>query len=545
MATDRGPVVSRLGERQFRALAETTPDAIVTADASGRIAFVNPAGERLFGHRAADMVGQFISMLMPPEFRAAHDTGFARFVETGKPRLVGTTVEVIATDVSGRRFPIELSLGSTGERAERTLTAVIRDVSDRKRRERHLGAQLAVTRVLASPLPAEATAPRAVEALTRALEWDLGVLWLLGEDERLRVHHVWQAAPELTEGFARESRSLHLGREEGLPGQALATGAPVWHDDLTAVDGFRRRRQANAAGLRSAICLPLLTEGRAIGVIECFTREETLVDDELRDLLMTVASQVSEHIQRVQIEERLDEAREHFARELARSNTELEHFAHVAAHDLHTPLRTVSGFAELLARDYGEALDQQARDYLDQIIVTAQGSGRLLDSLLTYARVGAAPIHPESLDTQAVVADVLAALAADISGRDAGVTVGTLPTVSGDRVLLTQLLQNLVANAVKFCPEGRRPTVAIEGWRDDTDVHLTVTDNGIGIASEDADRLFAMFSRGSGGSGFAGAGIGLAVCAKIVERHSGRIRADAAVGGGSVFHVVLPRPDAG
>ena len=542
MATERGPLASRLGERQFRALAETTPDAIVTADASGLIAFVNPAGERLFGHPAAHMVGRPISMLMPTEFRAAHHEGFTRFVKTGRARLVGTTVEVLAIDSSGRRFPIELSLGSAGDGAERTLTAVIRDVSDRQRRERHLGAQLAVTRVLASALPAHETATRAVEALTRALEWDLGALWVLGEDGRLHVHDVWQADPGVTDGFAQASRSLHLGAEEGLPGHALASGAPVWHDDLTAVQGFMRMEQARAAGLRSAICLPLLSDGRAIGVIECFTREATLVDDELRDLLMTVASQVGEHIQRVRIEERLDEERERFSHELARSNTELEHFAHVAAHDLHTPLRTVSGFAELLADHYGDALDQEARDYLEQIIVTAQGSGRLLDSLLLYARVGAAPVHPEPLDTQAIVADVVAALDAEITRRDADLVVRTLAAVSGDRVLLTQLVQNLVANAIKFCADGRRPVVTIEGWRDDAGAHLTVTDNGIGIAPQDADRLFRMFERGSGGSGFAGAGIGLAVCAKIVERHSGRIWAEAADGGGSVFHVLLPHP---
>ena len=258
---------------------------------------------------------------------------------------------------------------------------------------------------------------------------------------------------------------------------------------------------------------------------------------------MTVAGQVSEHVQRVQTEERLSEARERFAHELARSNTELEHFAHVAAHDLQTPLRTMSGFAELLARQYGDALDQDARDYLDQIAVTAEGSGRLLDRLLLYARAGAADVHPETLDTQAIVADVLAALAADISRRDAELRVGALPPVSGDRVLLTQLMQNLVANAIKFCAEGSRPVVAIEGRRDRTGVHLTVTDNGIGIATDDADRLFGMFSRGSGGSGFAGAGIGLAVCSKIVERHDGRIWAEPGADGGSVFHVELPGPD--
>ncbi len=531
---------AQLDDAQFRALAQTTPDAIVTADATGTIAYVNPATERLFGRPADTMVGRPITLLMPDELRGAHEHGFARYIRTGQPRLVGTTVEVTAIDAAGRRFPAELSLGSVGSGSSVTLTAVLRDITDRRRRERHLTAQLAVTRVLAGPAGVQQTGSAAVEALTRALGWDVGGLWLLDGDGLLVLAHVWQADPAVTAAFVEAARTLSFGPHEGLPGQALAAAVPVWHDDLTAAHGFVRSEPAAAAGLRSAVCLPLVSDGRAIGVIECFTREPQPVDDDLRDMLMTVASQVSEHLERLRSQERLEEAQRHFAAELERSNGELEQFASVAAHDLATPLRTIAGFSQLLARRHGEGLDPEAREYLDLIASSAETGNRLLDNLLDYARAGAAPLRPEPVDTDAVVREVVAALASQIHAHDAEILVAPLPAVLADRVQLVQLLQNLIANAVKFAAPGRRPVVEVTGRRDGDLARLTVADNGIGIEAGGADRLFGMFTRGTGGAGPDGDGVGLAVCAKIVERHGGRIWVEPDREQGSAFHVTLP-----
>ncbi len=531
---------AELDDAQFRALAQTTPDAIVTADASGTIAYVNPATERLFGRPADAMVGKAITILMPDEFHAAHEHGFARYIRTGKPRLVGTTVEVTAVDAVGRRFPAELSLGSAGAGSAATITAVVRDITDRRRRERHLTAQLAVTRVLAGPAGVQETGARAVEALTRALGWDVGGLWILDVDGRLVLEHVWQADPAATTAFVEAARTLRFAPHEGLPGQALAAAVPVWHDDLEAADGFVRSQPARAAGLRSAVCLPLVSDGNATGVIECFTREPQPVDDDLRDMLMTVASQVSEHLQRLRTQERLEEAQRRFAAELERSNDELEQFASVAAHDLATPLRTIAGFSQLIVRRYGEDLDPEAHEFLGLISTSAENGTRLLDSLLEYASVGAAPLRPEPVDTEAVVREVLASLDSEVVARDAEILVAPLPGILADRVQLVQLLQNLIANAVKFAAPGRRPVVEVTGRRDGEVARLTVTDNGIGIAPGGADRLFGMFTRGTGGAGPAGNGIGLAVCAKIVERHGGRIWVEPGREHGSAFHVTLP-----
>jgi PAS domain S-box-containing protein len=531
-----------LDDAQFRALAETAPDAIVAGDSLGRISYVNPAAELLFGHPAERMIGQGISMLMPEELRAAHRAGFDRFVRTGKAQLVGRTVEVTGLRADGHTFPMELSLGSAGEGAARTLTAVIRDLSDRRRQERHLAAQLAVTSVLAAPHTTAEAVARIVEELTRALEWDVGALWIVGPggDRTLELRHLWQADEARTRGFAEATRCLARNPSAGLPLATLERGTPAWLDDLSRQAGFIRHAEAAQCGLRAGIWLPLLTEGRPVGVIECFTREPLPVDGHLRDLLMTVASQVSEYLVRRRTEQRLEEESARFAAELARSNAELEEFAQVAAHDLHTPLRTVAGLTELVLRDHGGSLPDQAREYLETTIASAAAGGRLLDSLLTYARAGATARPLERIAPGEVVDEVLASLRVAIDDRAAEIGVGPLPPVRADAVQLAQLLQNLIANAIKFTPQERAPAITITGVPLGAMVQLDVSDNGIGIAPQEADGLFTMFRRGDSSGTYGGAGIGLAVCARIVERHGGRIWCEPGPSGGTVFSFTLP-----
>ncbi len=645
----------------FRALAETAPDAIVAGDANGRLAYVNPAAGRLFGSAPEELVGQPIAVLMPQRMQGMHAAGYASFVETGEGRLVGGTVEVPAVDADGREFPIELSLGAIGTGANRTLTAVIRDLSDRRRKERHLAAQLAVTSVLAEPHSAAETAPRIVEALTRALGWEMGGLWAADSGRTLRLRHVWQADPARTDVFARASVSRTLSPGEGMAGLTLSSGLPQWVEDVATIDGFMRKSAAAEAGLRGAIWLPLLSDGHVGGVIECLTHQAAPVDPELRDLLMTVASQAGEHLRRLTTQERLDdarnrfaqaflqapigvglvardgrwtdvnpalcsitgyepgqlvgrsvadmthpddveqledlleqvlggdvvrgqrelrymrtsgeavwvlmsvstvdsaaapyliaqvqdiselraatEARENHARELERSNEELERFAAVAAHDLRTPLRTISGFTELLLEGHGAALPDEARRFLAMILDSAGASSRLLENLLSYARAGGGRFTREPVDAGQTMAAVLTTLRSQIEGRSAEVVVGPLPRVSANPVQLAQVFANLIDNAIKYTPPERRPRIQVSARRDAGDVCFSVRDNGIGMDPEEAESLFGMFNRGVGAAGADGAGIGLAICARIIAGHDGRLSVDRAPDGGTVVSFTLP-----
>jgi signal transduction histidine kinase len=223
--------------------------------------------------------------------------------------------------------------------------------------------------------------------------------------------------------------------------------------------------------------------------------------------------------------------------ELARSNRELEDFASVVAHDLWSPLLTISGYCHLLSDEYGNRLDANAHDYLRQIVAAAARMNQLIEDVLEYSRAGRSlrPLTP--VDMQSVLTQATANLEASIRENAASIEAGPMPTVIGDQTQLVQLLQNLIDNGIKFrrdeTPRVRVTTSRIaDGWQ------FAVEDNGVGIAEEYFEQIFRTFSRLHGRE-YPGTGIGLAICKKIVERHRGRIWPVSSVGQGTTFFFTI------
>ena len=223
--------------------------------------------------------------------------------------------------------------------------------------------------------------------------------------------------------------------------------------------------------------------------------------------------------------------------ELARSNRELEEFASIVAHDLRSPLLTISGYCQLLGEEYGERFDATAHDYLAQVVGGATRMGRLIEDILEYSRAGRSrdPLRP--VDMQSVAAQATANLEGSIRGHDARIEVGPMPTVMGDQTQLVQLLQNLIDNGIKF-RRAETPLVRVTASPSNGDWQFAVEDNGIGIAEECFERIFHTFHRLHGRE-YPGTGIGLAVCKKIVERHGGRIWLASSVGQGATFYFTI------
>ena len=224
---------------------------------------------------------------------------------------------------------------------------------------------------------------------------------------------------------------------------------------------------------------------------------------------------------------------------LERTNAELAQFAYVASHDLSEPLRMVSSYLQLLRRRYHGQIDEDADEFIDFAVEGANRMRALIEDLLAYSRAGRGA-EPRPMDLGHVMADVLSSLAAAVADARAQVSVGPMPMVLGDRLSLAQLLQNLVANALKF-RSGPSACVWIEAEREhDAMWRITVADDGIGIDPRHRDRVFKMFQRLHDREAFEGTGIGLAICRKIVERQGGEIWVDGREGGGSVFSFTLP-----
>ena len=232
-------------------------------------------------------------------------------------------------------------------------------------------------------------------------------------------------------------------------------------------------------------------------------------------------------------------------RELERSNAALNEFAFVASHDLQEPLRKIVSFGERLETAAGHLLIGNARIYLDRMLDAAVRMRALIADLLSYSQIAtsASPFAPT--DLAAIARGVLADLEVSIAESGGRVDVGALPTIDADASQIRQLLQNLLGNAIKFRRPGVPPVVAVDAASSrDGDVTITVTDNGIGFKSEHGERIFRMFERLHARTVYAGSGIGLAVCRKIVERHGGTIVATSTIGQGTTFCVTLPTTQA-
>jgi PAS domain S-box-containing protein len=234
------------------------------------------------------------------------------------------------------------------------------------------------------------------------------------------------------------------------------------------------------------------------------------------------------------------------ARELERSNRELTEFASVASHDLRAPLRSVTSFVSLLDEDYHETFTDEGRTYVTRIKAAVSRMTGLIDGLLALARVRAKGEPFATVQLGEVMQDVVHDLAHGLAESGGSVDVGPLPAVEADRLQMRQLLQNLIGNAIKFRRSGVPPRVVVSASPiarvdgDDVLWELRVADNGIGLEPANTDRIFKPFERLHSHTSFEGSGLGLAVCARIVERHGGRIRAEGQPGVGTTLIVTIP-----
>ena len=226
--------------------------------------------------------------------------------------------------------------------------------------------------------------------------------------------------------------------------------------------------------------------------------------------------------------------------ELARSNAELEQFAYVSSHDLQEPLRMIASYLQLLERKYKGKLDAKADKYINFSVDGATRMQNLIDDLLSFSRVTTQANELIPTDLESVYNEVLSNLEVLISENNAIIKHDPLPVVIADKTQISQVFQNLINNAIKFRSKDQ-PKINISVTKEDNQWLFAVQDNGIGIDPKHSDRIFEVFKRLHKKRDYPGTGIGLAICKKIIERHSGHIWVESELGKGSIFYFSLPK----
>jgi PAS domain S-box-containing protein len=477
----------RQSEERSRRLLETANDAIVSTDANGKIMFANPAAERTFAQPADKLVGRPLGSLSAQPWSVPVPGGMS------STHTEGAVLKMNGQRSDGSSFPMEVSLSEMTLNDETGYTAILRDVSERER---------------LNELSKREAVVRQSEALLRRL-LESNVISLAFFNETDAVTSANDAFLQLL-GYSR----VELERQE------------VRWSAIAPPDQEAQSRSASAQLRSTGVCAPYETEyvrrdGSRVPVLVGATSFE---GEGLAGVAFVIDLTPMKTVET----------------NLRRSNEELERFAYVASHDLQEPLRMVHSYVQLLARRYQGKLGQDADEFIGYAIDGSSRMKRLIEDLLAFSRSGKRELSLAAVDTNAVLNSALGSLRLKIAESNASVTADSLPAVQGDAGQLEQVFMNLVSNALKFRRDGEQPQVHVGVASSSREHSFFVRDNGIGIEPQYFDRIFVIFQRLHGRDQYAGTGMGLAICKKIIERHQGRMWVESATGAGSTFFFSIP-----
>lgn len=485
--------------QRFELVVESAPNGIIVANECGQVVLVNRQAEELFGYTRDEFLELSIEKLVPRRIRDTHHENRESFHKSPAIRQMGAGRDLYAMRKDGSEFPVEIGLTPLPSEDGMLVLSTIVDISER--------------------LQANERQKEINERFELVVESAPNGIIVANQDGQVVL--VNKMAEQLF-GYEREE-FLKLSIEDLVPNRIRDThhnNRHSFHNDPTI-------RQMGAGRDLYAMRKDGSEFAVEIGLTPLPGKKEMHV-------LSTIVD-ISERKQRTDDLKR-------YAQELERSNEELESFASVASHDLQEPLRKIRTMGDRLEKISKDELSDKGKDYLARMINASERMHHLILDLLTFSRVSTRTQPFALVDLNEPINDVISTLEIAIEESGGKVDVGDLPAAEVDESQIRQVFQNLIGNALKFAKPDTPPVVSVSGEiKDNTSVQITVKDNGVGFDQQYAERIFVIFQRLHGRSEYAGTGVGLAICKKIIERHGGTIEAVSNVGEGTEFHVVLPR----
>jgi len=493
----------RQSEEKFAKAFHASPDSIVIVRLEdGVVIDANEGFERLTGYRTDAAVGLStvgqLGIWVDPERRTAYVTllrthgevnNFEHDIRRKDGKLRHCSVSSVAIEIGGEPCAI----------------SIVHDVTEQRRAEleRAKSEEKFATVFHASPD---------------------GIMILRAEDGLIL---------DLNESFRRMlgwSREEAVGRtvlELGLwafPARRATFLAEVKAKDM--VSGYEFVMRTRQGALRdmttSTVLIDIGGEPCLISIARDVT-DRLRVEEEIRNLNITLEKRVGER-----------------TAALEEAVREMESFSYSISHDLRTPLRAIAGYAKIIEEDYAAQIDDEGKRLLDRIAGGAVRMGELIDDLLDFARIGRVELKRSAIDMASLAREVLAELPEAGAGRLADIRIDAMPTVSADRSLVRQVWFNLLGNALKFTRRRQPAVIEVGGRIEAGEAHFFVRDNGAGFDMQFANKLFHVFQRLHRDTAFEGTGVGLAIVARVVQRHGGRVCAEGEPEKGATFHFTLP-----
>jgi len=540
-------------EDKFRKISDAANDAIIMADSEGSITYWNKAAERMFGYPAEEVTGNKLEQtIIPDRYRDAHIKGFMKFCDTGQGAVIGKTVELSAIRKDNTELPIELSLSSAKVGDRWNAIGMIRDITKRKKAERRLDAQHAVTQILSESSTLKAVSKNILQVICESLHWEFGEMWLHDrQDDVMRCSELWHISDIEVSEFNKITREISFASGVGLPGRVWASGKPAWIVDVVTDSNFLRASVASDAGLHGAFGFPVIINERVLGILEFFSRNKEEPDNDLLNMMSAIGSQIAQFIGRRQVEEKL---------KVSHKMSSIGRLTGSVFHEILNPVNIISAHTQLLLM--GAEKGSSTEDDLNSIKEEIERIVTITEKLQEFSRSNKSDV--ETVELNCLIEDILSLIKPELNIKSIKLITNFdmgQPEVMAHGDDLRQAFLNSITNAMDAMPNGGTLTIKTQVVRNSEfgvqstegkntelktqyselkgdSVRITFEDTGCGIVEKDIDRVFEPFF--STKKEIKGVGLGLSTSYATIEGYGGKISVESEEGKGSTFIFDLP-----